>query len=1829
MLNNMGMLSPDSTSFSFEKKGNGYGRGEGIAALILKRLPDALRDGDTIRAVIRSTAVNHDGRTPGVTQPSKDSQSRLILDTYAKAGLSMQPTRYLEAHGTGTPVGDPIEASAIGEAFRNVRTQNDPLYIGSIKSNIGHAEGASGLASVIKSILILEKGLIPPVANFEQLNPHIDAAELKIEIPSELVPWPSKGLRRISVNSFGASGTNAHVVLDDAYHYLKQKDLQGSHSTQSDPPQLDTLPTVEESLEGQLTGRSDSGYETPELDCATRSTPRLVVLSAPDRPALQRITTLYDEWAARNWGAANKMSGFLDSLAYTLAQRRSLFDYRSFAILDGARSLRCLKSQLSSVTRAISQPRMAFVFTGQGAQWAGMGRELLRFPIFRESVCDAEAYLKSIGCEWSCLDALCDNDDTEFIHRPIYSQTLCTVLQIGLVDLYRSLCLHPAAVVGHSSGEIGAAYCAGAISKYSALKLAYFRGVVAERESKRSCGGMLAVGMSHEGITALLAENPDRWPTLNVACINSPESVTISGPRTELDSLDAVIETKGVFHRRLKVDVAYHSIGLQVAAAEYEESVGSLEPGKDTWPTAVMVSSVTGNIEDAQILRTVHYWIENMLQPVQFSKALTALCCPVGLSKNNSPNVNLLIEVGPHNALQGPVRDTCKVQPSAAAVAYFAAMKRFTPGDTTFLTVLGQLWSYGVELNLDLANSLDGNLGEHNLQKKVMTNLPEYPFDHSRTYMYTGRLGKEFRFRRNVKHDLLGKPVLDWNPLEPKWKNFLKISQLPWAGDHKINGAVIYPAVGMLVMAIEAANQLADHNRPLNGIKLTDCSFSTALTIPTDAAGIETQITLQPLRVDSDRSSSSWAFRVYSCKDSQWQEHSHGNVHLDFGASNAAYEAEKLQQAQNAHQLVESSGRLRRTRDEFYDSAFKSGYTFGSTFRVLEDLVFSDESRPQNIANVRPFVWKEVDGTNHFQPHIVHPTTLDGILQTSLAVFSRAGEEVVPTAVPTEIEYLWISTSGLSFPSTDVVKTRGTLMHKGLIGYETAVTALDSSSTRIVLDARGIKLRYVTGSPAVEQQECHDHQCYTLQWKPDVDLLDPPVLGNLGTGLQMGMLDQHPSTVRKALVTYLDLSTFKKPDMEILHINTLDDSMFTTLLHHVLQTKEDGQFILPCAKFTPKEHDSDVVELPTGEPAYANPEAYDLIVLSGTWDSGNLLLGIQRLLKAEGKLIVIANQKTTVYTKPADHSNEANDWVKRLQSRGFSDASILCGNSADDGTLIASSKAAPILSTSTKPARYRIVMESTPYQEELALCLGEAFRKDGLVCDTRNISDIEAELDSSKVIYVFLPELERPVLEEISKESFLRLRNILIASKRLIWLTGQAISGLPSPNRAICEGLTRVLRVENEDSVIVTASMEKDRISTLVHDILRLVKGPTFSTSQGYEIAYRKIDGQFYIGRLNAAKDISRVIAENATGVQSKIQPFGAGPPLRMTVETPGLLDSLHFVEDESTAEPLAPDEVEIKVAMVGLNFKDLLLALGRENGKTFGNECAGTISRAGSDTAFSPGDRVCTFTATAFSSFVRVPAHSVARVPESITLAQAAAVPTQFVTSWHAIYEIASLKQGESFLIHSAAGGTGQVALQMAKLLGAEIFATVGSDEKKRFLIEHYGILEDHIYNSRNSAFAESILQKTNGRGVDVVLNSLSGENLQASWNIIAPYGRFVEIGKKDILANSNLPMRPFSRRATFSAIETGLMSAEFGAKGRDIIERCLGMLADGTLQSVKNFDVMPISQVQEGMRKLQSGNYYGKIVFEMDHSCCVSVSKNCFQQQFSANLSYTQRSR
>jgi len=414
-MTNLHFLSPDSTCYSFDSRANGYARGEGMAAVILKPLSDAVRDGDTVRAVIRGTAVNSTGNNGGITVPSQEAQVQLIRSAYRQAGCDPAVTAYCEAHGTGTQAGDPIEARAIGEALGAYRPDGEDgkLYVGSVKTNIGHLEGASGLAGVIKAVMSLEKGIIAPNLWFEQGNPAIDFDACRIRVPTELTPWPVPGLRRVSVNSFGYGGTNGHVILDDAYHYMRQRELQGKHHT--------IIPTGDEEggiealtvSAGSDTASSEpslSGTNTPASSMISlvqppiavlREYPRIFHISAHESGSVLRTAKSYAEYLA---SCESDNENLLDDLAFTLCERRSRHAYGSMVVASSKKELIEGLGSISTATKRQSgAPKIGFVFTGQGAQWWAMGRELIQYPVFAQSLAECNKAIQSFGASWSLL----------------------------------------------------------------------------------------------------------------------------------------------------------------------------------------------------------------------------------------------------------------------------------------------------------------------------------------------------------------------------------------------------------------------------------------------------------------------------------------------------------------------------------------------------------------------------------------------------------------------------------------------------------------------------------------------------------------------------------------------------------------------------------------------------------------------------------------------------------------------------------------------------------------------------------------------------------------------------------------------------------------------------------------------------------------------------------------------------------------------------------------------------------------------------------------------------------------------------------------------------------------------------------------------------------------------------------------------------------------------------------------------------------------------------------------------------------------------------------
>ena len=531
-------------------------------------------------------------------------------------------------------------------------------------------------------------------------------------------------------------------------------------------------------------------------------------------------------------------------------------------------------------------------------------------------------------------------------------------------------------------------------------------------------------------------------------------------------------------------------------------------------------------------------------------------------------------------------------------------------------------------------------------------------------------------------------------------------------------------------------------------------------------------------------------------------------------------------------------------------------------------------------------------------------------------------------------------------------------------------------------------------------------------------------------------------------------------------------------------------------------------------------------------------------------------------------------------------------------------------STLTSPALRDMVIvadKSSPIQKEVA----DQVQRQLLLtmtshCEILTLPDVLKKECLREIFCISLLELGVPLLRDMEMETYRNLQVLLTSAQNLVWVNSKE-SNKEHLSLGMAEGLRRVLHNENPGHIFVTLLLRSDvKIDGSALYVDCIVKALTATanrkTDSQYEPEYVEEDGFLKIGRLIENRYLDHHLSAQVSPIQSQVQQYGHGPPVVLSIKFPGLLDTLHFIADDEYTKPLAANEIEVEVKAVGLNFMDLLIALGRLDRSYMGTECAGVVTRVGKHAEFDIGDRVMLGYVNTFKTFARCPWQCAVKIPEHLSFPEAAALPTTLSTAYHALHEVAHLKKGESILIHSAAGGTGQSAIQIAQRLGAAIYATVGSAIKKQLIMEHYGIPESHIFYSRDASFAKDIKRVTKGIGVDVVLNSLAGDSLIASWECIAPFGRFIEIGKKDILAHQKLPMFPFARNVSFSAVDMATMGRERPAHTRKVLESVVNLVEAGSLHASRPLQVYRLSEVEQAFRHMQSGKNMGKLVVEIN---------------------------
>lgn len=1542
---------------------------------------------------------------------------------------------------------------------------------------------------------------------------------------------------------------------------------------------------------------------------------------------------------------------------------------------------------------------------------------------------------------------------------------MCTALQIALIELLGTFNIFPDVVVGHSSGEIAAAYTVGALSLRSACEVAYHRGRLASKiaaASKLKPGAMMSVNLSESAADSYLAKTQLQG-SVSVACINSPTNVTLSGDETAIDQLQADLEKDSVFARKIKTGVAYHSPAMHEVAEEYLSSMGQLKPGEPHGSNPSMVSSVTSQKAAAFSLLDPQYWVDNLVSPVRFADAIEYVVHTAPKADGLKPITNY-IEIGPTGALQRPVRDSLAHAGNSTA-KYGSVLSRQESPLKSVLQLVGQLFSSGHRVSITAANQQDGSTPT----AKPVVDCPEYSFDKTLTYWHEPRVCRDWRLREEPWPSLLGLRTSDWNPLQPRWRKMLKVDEIPWVADHVVGNATVFPAVGSVIIAIEAVRQTARGGQPIQGYHVKEANFISPIVV-TPGQTTEVMTHLRPLQQAYEKSLTRFEIEIFSFAENYWRACCKCIIHVEFEKEtqtevDGGQERRVLTETMaRRYEKMKSTAEVNIPTPDFYEWLQDNGFTYGPTFSLADGVCWDGKELAIAEVNVG-------DPVESFKEGVVHPGVLDSCLQLCPIPPSQGMSVNVPTSVPHKIKDAWIAENGWHNPSTNRVKVLTEAKLKtGGAGLDCEVSVLSETGALLC------HIKRLEMTPIMAREDSDDDVgrslLHHLDWKPhlslrtmqqqlvssqssvkssnekDVALSDWIELeetlrsvaqqgidrlrgagletlpvhtkkyiswleGQLGEKLgedvseghnltsklqdletkrpswrfftevaqnfssiasgESHQIDLSPSSpayqeyLDDAVATicnpdfeaYLELLAHQKPAQRILEIGARRGAL-TDYVLSVFQNVEARTGGIAFSEYTYSDALSTSVDAARERfTKYQNrmnytllditqdlikqglePASYDVIfaagALRGAGDINAVLKNLRRVLAPGGQLVIQeitvpnrfeigfgfgittdwwGSQQSEEYT---DRTMTGPEWDAALKDNGFSGTELVIKDHESDAAhcfslMITREDSAQ---KSFPPAGTKVLVvidDSNDSQRSLAETFLQESSWSSRVVTFTEMRDEKLEPGD---FIICLADVYQSYLHPMEQTTLNAIKNWVQHSTNLFWVTAYDTESTTLSSSfsyaGMKDGLIRTLRSEFALNRIVSLTIGDSTrdVTNCARHVLNVFDS-VFVRGLSTDVEYMVKDGQIFTGRL--VEDVGNNKALTSSVVpQATIEPWLPGPPLTLAIQTRGQLETLQFREDLEYYEELAPLDVEIECKIWGVGFRDVFLALGRLEEDDFGADCAGIVTRIGSGVkSLQVGDRVCAQTFNSMKTYARSREWSTVKIADSVSFEDACAVVIPGMTSIQSFLEIARLQKGEKVLIHSASGGTGQVALQIAQMVGAEVFATVGFDNKKQLLMDEYNIPEDHIFYSRDTSFAQGIMRVTNGYGVDVVLNSLVGESLRASWECIAPYGRMIEIGKAEINSNAPLPMASFAKNSMFAGVDLHHIVKDMNKKEltRKLLQQTMDLAKEGSVRAPSPLHVYDVDKVEDAFRYLASGKNSGRILIRVDPSINVKV--------------------
>lgn len=1875
-------LSPDGRCKTFSARADGFGRGEGCGVVVLRRLGDARAANDRILAVLRGSAINHDGRASGLTVPSGPAQQAVMQAALKDAGVQAREVGFVEAHGTGTSLGDPIEMGALAAVYGPGRSE--PLPVGAIKTNFGHLEGSAGIAALIKAILCVERGVIPPNLHFAPPNPHIAWEDLAVRVPTRVEPW--RGPRLAGVSSFGISGTNAHVLVGEA------------------PDAPDPAATSEPASDQQ---RPPGGLH-------------LLPLSARSAAALDALAVRMGEHLSRHPDLPP------ERVCATAASGRVHFEHRLVVMGRDIGELRARLDQAASASASQSPGlvrdqvsrrqglNVAFLFTGQGSQYPGMGAALYAaYPVYRAAV-DRCAALFAPELGASLLDLLAPEASAELLGQTAITQPALFTVQYALAQLWMSWGIQPHALMGHSAGEVVAACLAGVFDLEDAVRLVACRSRLLG--SLPPGGQMAAVFTSDDAVARVLARLSLPGPVV-IAAFNGPANTVISGPAHAITlALDAFTAC-GIGSRELAISIAAHSPLTEPILPELGRVVASLN-GRP--PQRRLITNLTGRLAGPELAGSDH-WMAHTRSPVRFVEGLRALA---------AQEIGAYLELGPRSTLLGMARPC--LGPEADEALWLPSLHPDRPDGTVMLESLARLQARGA--------SLDWRSIQGGRQQPVV--LPTYPFEREPHWIDVVEGGAPSATAGVVIHPLVGRGVQSL-ALPTGARLF---EGTPGRGasaslrEHQVAGTPRMPATGYLEMALVAAATV------LSGpLVAEDLSFERGLDL---TAGQPVQTLLEPhprgVRVTI-------ASLDPTALEGGWQVHATGRIAPDDAPPISA-----MGQASD-DDLVAGRARCTTQADvgALYAELERLGIVYGPSFRGLREVW---RGTGEAIARVAlPEAAGEDPSAFHW-----HPALLDAVLQVSFAADDdrerapRLPASLARCAIPSRapagslwvhgrtrraghdrvadftlhnedgvrigsleglylreaeagpwrqwlVEPLWqprpLLGGPLPAPSTLNLSDRAPHLFDpaGLRAYGRAFSELEAVSVGWVAraleelglslapgsrwpseglaNALGIAPRHrrlfqrllaIAGEAGLVREEAaaytplaaatpagYDPGARLERLRPDlpaeVELLSrcgprlAPVLrgeedplrwlfpdGDLS--LTTALYERSPHNVRmNALVaqTVTGLCEGLPPGrvLRVLEVGAGSGATTRALRSLIEAGRLHYHFTDVSPLFLERARSSfgDLAGMTHGlfdlerDPAVQDlPDpGYDLIIgancVHATRRLPEALAHLHTLLVPGGMLLLV---EATAPQRWADLTFgllegwwrfddairqdypllEPMAWGKALQAAGFEEtvAHVIAADPPEMSSIGPITASQCLLLARRRPLPPAAPPWTIIGVAHLADDLAEELRRRGAPARRMTWSaDQPLPLDGAGLVLIADSE-DGPDSsgDELARAAERHVATLLALARQLgpcpdpppVWLVtrgAQCVEEAPReawthPTQALLWGAARTVREEMRGLRLSCIDLDPHG------DAAAMVGGLCEELLAGdgeNEIAHRH--GERLVARLarGPRPRPDRLLVPDADNV-------------RLEIRERGSLDQL--VIAPAPLEAPQAGEVQLRVRATGLNFRDVLNALGEYPGDPgpLGNECSGEVLAVGPGvTDLAPGDRVCALAHGSFMRVLTIDQRLVAPIGE-LGMVEAATLPIAFLTAGYALLHLARLQPGERVLIHAGSGGVGQAAIQIALRAGAQVFAT--ASRGKWSLLRSLGV--SWIYDSRSLDFDEAIRRDTGGAGIDVVLNSLTGPGfVEATLGLVRAGGRFVEISKRGALTVEEVSARRGD--LAYWALDLGeVRSAEPEQLGA-LLRRLIHDVAAGHLRPLPR-SVYSLSDAPRAFRTMRQGLHTGKIV-------------------------------